>query len=903
MLDKWNLRADTPEREYFRGVLVPLFFDAMATGSSSQGENPVLGFVPYMNGGLFRRNALEDRIDDVADVSLPDDVFDPDDDRSLLGLLSNYRFTTQESTPDNQSVDPDPELLGRVFENLYQGDERRDTGTFYTPREIVHFMCRQAIDGYLRDTVGVDQETLNALRLKGTESEVEYVSIEETLIDPFVDALETIRICDPAVGSGAFLLGAIQEIVTLRRGILFVQNADISTNDLYQFVSDCKRRIIENSLFGVDINPEAVEICQLRLWLTMVLDLDLPPRPDSGWALPNLDFQIVAGDSLVDRFAGVSFKESWPMPQNLQLELDLRNRVTRLENNIARRKREFEVTHRDPLRLRELRDLIARDQSEIVRLHLVDAKDKAEKELESTNRNVRPSKTAVRRLNRIIDRIGSMIDDVDARDFKLVQKPFLWPIAFPEVLREGDPNAGFDVVLANPPYVRQEKLDSEDQLSYGDAFPEVHTGTADAYVHFYARAVQLLRPRGWLSFISSNKFMRADYGYGIRAHLPASLNIEQILDFGDLPLFEANGKKVAAYPVVLIGSRDNAGQCRRSSVADLTLPIRQQLSESNMSLNAENVRGAIEDLEDFLGKWQVSDFPQVMLKKDGWILDEPRLLRLFYQLMDRGTPLGEFVKGRMYRGVVTGLNDAFVLDAYQREELIDEDPKCAEIIKPWVRGQDIEKWSANHAGKFLIFAQRGIDIDQYPPIQRHLSWWKSDLTPKTSTGQTGRGRKRGTYKWFEIQDSTAYCHEFEHQKIVWGNMAIESKFARDSSSAFLAAPANFLVEPEPWLLPLLNSSLFNFIYPKLTVSRGGSYQEFKIGYIKVAPIITPSNLVRTELEDLTERRICADSSDQLTTIEHSIDEIVFDVYSVSKEDRRLIVDWLKLRRNALGITI
>ena len=154
LIDLWPRRSRTEKGEYYRGILSPMFFDAMATGSSSQGEHPVLGFVPYLNGGLFRRSALEDRIHDAGEVALPDDVFDPERDGSLLNLLSRYRFTTRESTPDDQSVDPDPELLGRVFENLYQGDERHDTGTYYTPREVVHFMCREALDGYLRDETG-----------------------------------------------------------------------------------------------------------------------------------------------------------------------------------------------------------------------------------------------------------------------------------------------------------------------------------------------------------------------------------------------------------------------------------------------------------------------------------------------------------------------------------------------------------------------------------------------------------------------------------------------------------------------------------------------------------------------------------------------------------------------------
>ena len=614
LLTLWDKRAETQEGEYYRGVLAPMFFDAMATGSSSRGEHPVLGYVPYLNGGLFRRNALEDRIEDAGEVSLPDEVFDPDADgeegqeQTLLGLLSRYRFTTRESTPDDQSVDPDPELLGRVFENLYQGDERRNTGTYYTPREIVHFMCREVLDGYLRDETGVDQSTLDTLRQEAVGSRDEHQPMSSVPTDALIDALETVRVCDPAVGSGAFLLGIIQEMVALRRGILFSERSYVEPHELYQIVSDWKRRIIENSLYGVDINPEAVEICRLRLWLSMVLDMDEPPEANSDWALPNLDFQILAGDSLVDGAAGVGFKESWPTPKGLQLDMELQDSIQRLERNIGHRRREFERTHRNPRRLRELRDLIARDQREIILLHLADARRKAEEKLESQRKSKKPSKAALNRAQRFIERIRSLLDDVVSTDFALVQKPFLWPVAFPDVLHQGDPDAGFHIVLANPPYVRMERIDNEDELFYGEAFPEVAASRADLLVYFYARAIQILRPGGWLSFITSNKFMRAGYGEGIRKHLPASLRIRRVIDFSDLPLFEANGKTIAAYPAVVVGRRSDEMDGHALTVADLAGPVHRELSNAGLKVNTENVRSVLEDLDGLLARAEIGDF-------------------------------------------------------------------------------------------------------------------------------------------------------------------------------------------------------------------------------------------------------------------------------------------------------
>ena len=904
LLNLWDKRSETQEGEYYQGILAPMFFDAMATGSSSRGEHPVLGYVPYLNGGLFRRNALEDRIDDAGQVSLPDEVFDPDSDseeeqeQTLLGLLSRYRFTTRESTPDDQSVDPDPELLGRVFENLYQGDERHDTGTYYTPREIVHFMCRETLDGYLRDAAGVDQSTLNALRQEAVGSRDEYQPLPDIPADALIDALETVRVCDPAVGSGAFLLGAIQEMVALRRGILFSQRRYVEHEELYRTVSEWKRRIIENSLYGVDINPEAVEICRLRLWLSMVLDMDEPPEPNSNWALPNLDFQIVAGDSLVDRVAGVIFKESWPTPKDLQLGMDLQSKLQRLETNIAQRRREFEGTHRNPKRLRELRDLIARDQREIVRLHLADALEKAEAELqgllEAMEEGIRRiTKTALKRAEGLIDRMRSLLDNMESTDFALVQKPFLWPVAFPEVLREGDPNAGFDIVLANPPYVRMEKLDNEDELSYDEAFPEVSASRADILVYFYARALQILRPSGWLSFITSSKFMRAGYGAGTREHLPASLRIQRVIDFGDLPLFEADGKAIAAYPAVLLGSRSDEAAGHVLKVADLAGPIRKVLSGDNLRVTTEGVRGVLEDLDGLLARAEISDFPQVMLKKDGWILEDPALLRLFERLMNQGTPLNEFVKGRVYRGVVTGLNEAFVIDQDKRDDLIEDDPCSDDLIKPWLRGKDIKRWKADWPGLYIIFTNRGVDVDQYPAIRDHLKWFRSDL------------EKRATahlHPWYELQQpQEGIYHEFVHQKVVWGNLAVESKFARDTSQAYVSAPANFLIEPVRWLLPIMNSSVLNFLYPKLTVSRGGSFQEFKIGYIEPAPIVTPDREAQAELEALTNEILSLeDSPEQVEAIELELDSIVFHTYGLSAPERRLVLDWLGERREVLG---
>ena len=889
LLDLWDRR----EGEYYAGLLEPLFFDALATGI--RGDDQSLGFVPYLNGGLFRRNALEDRINDAGAISLPDKVFDPEDDESFLGLLSRYRFTTRESTPDDQSVDPDPELLGRVFENLYQGDERHDTGTYYTPREIVHFMCREALDGHLRDATGVDQETLDALRETAVGSRDDQRPLDGIPVDQLVDALETVRVCDPAVGSGAFLLGTIQEMVTLRRGILFSQRTYVEPDELYNTVSDWKRRIIESSLYGVDINPEAVEICRLRLWLSLVLDLDKPPVDRDDWALPNLDFQILAGDSLVDGAAGITFVGSWP-PKEVTVELDLRRRIEQLATNIRTRRQEFERTQRNPGRLRELRDLIARDQREIIQLHLQDALEKAEGGLAALKKSAKPTKSALARAGKRVDRIKSLVKDLESRDFALVQKPFLWPIAFPDVLREGTAQSGFDIVLANPPYVRMEKLDNEDELAYGEAFPQVRASRADLLVYFYARALQILKPGGWLAFITSNKFMRAGYGQGIREHLTNELGIKRVIDFGDLPLFDANGKAIAAYPAVLVGKSSRDSTENVAAVADLTLPIRQQLSESGLKDNPENVRGVLENLDSVLSRNETQDFPQAMLKKDGWVLEDPALVRLFDRLMIQGEPLGEFVKGRLYMGVKTGLNEAFVIDQAKRDELIEEDPRSEQLIKPWLRGRDIRRWKAEPAGLYIIFTNRGVEIERYPAILEHLRWFRRFRDEKGVEKGLEKRATANVHPWYELQQpQEGIYHEFAAPKIMVNNVVKYPHFSYDESGAFISNACFFLVPPSSAIAAILNSRIGSgLLYRQCTLLQNGYVQVF-VQFLERIPIPKLSRSADRRLSELVSTLSSGSAS---ADYESEIESIVGDAFKLTDKERVLIEQWFGSREPA-----
>ena len=408
--------------------------------------------------------------------------------------------------------------------------------------------------------------------------------------------------------------------------------------------------------------------------------------------------------------------------------------------------------------LRELRDNINDMQRQIVGLHLTNALAQAQAELQM-RKGVKSGKNSESRAQQRVDQLQSLTDQTEATDFGLVQKPFLWPLAFPEVLHEGDTNSGFDIVLANPPYVRMEKLDNEDEQSYADAFPQVRASRADLLVYFYARALQILKPSGWLAFITSNSFTKRKYGEGLRGYLANAMTVTTLIDFGEVKVFDATVE-----PYVLVGYKSAPGPNAAVQGHNIYPLLARKLTNKG---SLEHVREEIQRLPEHLAT-EVSVFPQSRLTASEWRIEHEEINRLFERLMDIGTPLGEFMKGRLYMGVKTGLNQAFVIDQSKRDELIREHSPSSELIKPWLRGRDIERWKTNSSDLSVIFANRGVDIEKYPAILEHLRWFRSDLEKRATSN---------VHPWYELQQpQEGIHHEFTQPKIIWQDIARELRF-------------------------------------------------------------------------------------------------------------------------------
>jgi hypothetical protein len=361
---------------------------------------------------------------------------------------------------------------------------------------------------------------------------------------------------------------------------------------------------------------------------------------------------------------------------------------------------------------------------------------------------------------------------------------FDWQVEFAEVFAhdvDGNGDAGgFDVILANPPYVSQ-KFIKHLKPHFKNVFPEVYTGTADLYVYFYARALQLLRTGGMLAFISSNTWFRTEFGTKLRKHVADTTNIRSITDFGDLPVFES----ATAYPMIFLAQKN-----ARAAIEPTILTQVESLAPPYPDV-AAIVRDAGRPL------------PSNSIDGPNWsLVDSATALRLT-KINAGGTSLKDYVGERVYRGLTTGFNRAFIVSGAKREELISQDPKSVEIIRPFVAGRDVKKWSIN-GGKWLIATPIGVAIERYPAVFEHLKQWQTELEQRYDKGK----------HWWELR-ACNYYSAFDELKIVSTKVSIRPSFTLDSSGSYLGNTAYFLParRDATYLLGLLNSNAF-FTYAK-----------------------------------------------------------------------------------------
>jgi hypothetical protein len=866
--------------------LAPLFFEALNTERkdhlftlSLPGGKTFTARMPYLNGGLFDPEPEPLRM-----LDLPPQLF-----ADLFAFFAEYNFTIDENDPEDHEVGIDPEMLGHIFENLLE--DNKDKGAYYTPKVIVSYMCRQSLLRYLERHLGKNENLTRLCVLHDPGDLRDKNNWCAVNAKKIATLLENVKICDPAIGSGAFPIGMLNEIVHLRT----LLNQEL--NDPAERAK-LKKSIIQNSIYGVDLDSGAVDIARLRFWLALVVDEE-EPSP-----LPNLDYKIMQGNSLLESFQGVDLsslheegsKKPLKIPLGLnQSELDIfTDAQQEFREAQQEKKRELQEAMREyftpitPERKAELRGVIDKkvidhirhyfevsiEEGEIV--HKQTEVDWKEKRRRAPNWN--PPSAAIKRHEKLAARIASLTDSLtklNALQHQAERPFFLWHLLFQDVFENG----GFDIVIANPPYVRHELIKEQKPLLEAEGY-ETYTGTSDLFVYFYERAIQLLKPNGVLTFITSNKFYRAGYGEQLRVHLSENLTLHTLIDFRDAPVF--NG--VIAYASILIGQKEKAPANHQVAA----LPWDQQKPAAALPVEIAKA------------------FPvaQSSLTPDGWRLVSPAIEVLLAKLRQTGTPLGEYVQDRFYRGVLTGFNEAFVIDGKKRAELIAADPQSDEIIKPFLRGRDVKRWQATHADLWLLFIPwhfplhndpsiSGPSLDaekafetQYPAVYSHLCSFKAQLSTRNSD-ETGI-----RYEWYALQRCAAsYWQEFEQTKILYQEIATFQAFALDTSGAFSNNKTYLIPCAEPFLLPLLNSKIIWWFLGQVATKMVGGAFAMQSPYVSQIPIPPATAEEKSSLATLAEQCAAATAvgdNESLAAREHQINQLVYRLFHLTPAEIAMI---------------
>ena len=825
--------------------------------ASAQPLHESIGVLPFLNGGLFEKDIQDET------VEIPNEAF-----QELFELFNGYNFTIMEDTPFDVEVAVNPEMLGKVFEESVIS--RKEKGAYYTPRNIVSFMCREGLKNYLRTHCSIENNE-EKVQVLVDEHSAELLAEHDSL--EIYKGLYSIRVLDPAVGSGAFIVGMMHEILEVYRAIgqklaedhpFIVQNKLANPREVYQL----KKQIIQNNLYGVDIEDFAVNIARLRFWLSLAVDfpIDFGDRNDfignvnKIEPLPNLLYKVRQGDSLLAVYHGVSLEPhgritsgefasgrkqriQTPLTEIIQLKKDFFG-----ERNSGRKK---QIQSRIEFSLRkvvanEIDVEIAALRASLAQLGLFEVTKK--------------EKEAAKEILQEIQRLQDVKADLLASEGLPIGFAHIWDVEFGEVLGEG----GFDVVICNPPWVRQEELkDIKDELSQ---HYECYTGTADLYVYFYEKALNLLKAGGTLSFISSNKFFRAGYGRNLREYLLQKTQLNSIIDFSDTPVFEAT-----TYPTVVIATTD--GRPPTTPAGENAIRARTVESEEELDHFEETFRA------------KAILVRQIDLAAEGWRIEDRRALNLLAKIKKAGVLLQEYVGGEIYRGITTGFNDAFVIDEETRTRLLREDKRSADLIKPVLRGRDIKRYQIEEPGIWLIFTRRGIEIARYRAIEKYLRQFKDRLTP----GIEG-GRKAGSYKWYEIQDSIDYWQEFEKPKIVSAVLMIEPLFAYDDAEHYTLDTCYIIPGGSHYLSAILNSKIGWWSLRRLTNQMQNQYSKIQISQLSKLSVPQASeiqervigglvrlvlHLRRTDTKQLNQR---VPNAHIASFFEAIIDSCVFELY-------------------------
>ena len=846
-------------------------------------------FVPYLNSSLFEVTELESNTIKINSLSqrseLPlftNSVLINRKEKQqfnslptlnyLFAFLDAYNFASEgsEEVQEEAKTLINASVLGLIFEKI---NGHKD-GSVFTPGFITMYMCREAVAN------SVLTKFNNFYNWNCTSVTDLYNKIDDIL--QANQLINSITICDPAVGSGHFLVSALNELIRLKYelGILVdsegkrikksdytlsIENDELivtdAENNLFEYnpLNEESRRIqetlfkekkiiIENCLFGVDINPNSVKICRLRLWIELLKNAYYTAESDYKQleTLPNIDINIKCGNSLLHRFDLTDSIKSVLKETGISIG-QYRNAVNKYKNAqdkaekweldsiIAEIKSKLttEIGAKDPKKLR-----LNKCRAELVNLLAPQLFEMSKKEQKDWQKRVDAVKKEIAELESYFEEINSN---------KIYLGAFEWRIEFPEVLDADGNFIGFDCVIGNPPYIQLQSMGTDadvlERMKY-----KTYVRTGDIYCLFYEQGMNLLKPNGCLCYITSNKWMKAGYGKELRQYFVSETNPVLLIDFVGVKVFDT-----ATVDVNIL-------------MLQKTINVQRTFACITQGING------LQNLSDFVQQnGSECDFSSA----DSWVILSPIEQSIKRKMETVGTPLKDW-NINIYRGVLTGYNEAFIITTEKRDEILancqseDERTRTAELIRPILRGRDIKRYGYDWADLWIINTHNGIkgklprvDVNEYPAIKAHLDQYWDKISTRADKGDTPYNLR-----------NCAYMEDFYKPKIVWGNLNLTASYAMIQDNSFINAPSPMIVPASKFLLAVLNSQLADYYIRHLGVTRNGGYFEYKPMFVEKLPV--PQSV---DAKVVTDIESYVDSKN-----ETAIDKAVYMFYGLTEEE-------------------
>ena len=885
-----------------------LFFQVLAKKPQDRSESisEKYGRIPYLNSSLFEVSPLERRTIKISGLDngkmplfsatvLKDNgkprYKELSTLRYLLEFLDAYDFASEgeEDIQEESRTLINASVLGLIFEKI---NGHRD-GSVFTPGAITMYMScnaiRQTIVRRFNEEFGWSCKDYDALKDKDIEDLVKANKVVDSL-----------KICDPAVGSGHFLVSVLNELICTKYdlGILLdrsgkrikkqdysidIENDELIISDedgvpfsyvpanpesqrIQEALFNEKKKIIENCLFGVDLNPNAVNICRLRLWIELLKNAYYTKESEYTEleTLPNIDINIKVGNSLLHRFDLSQDISEILKKSNLTIS-EYRESVSRYKNAHSKEEK------------RELDEIIAQIKSNLktqigMRAPKLLKLQSLQKELSSleapllfeiSKKEKAKNEKTIKELKLKIADVQKDLDEI--RNNKIFIGAFEWRIEFPEVLDEDGRFTGFDCVIGNPPYIQLQKMgtdaDALQKMNY-----ETYERTGDIYCLFYEMGMKLLKPEALLSFITSNGWMKSAYGKSLRSILTSQYQPSLLIDFAGYKVFDSATVDVNILSV-----------------------IKSNTTRETVACSIKKDDFEIEKLSDYV---QQHSTPCTFSSSESWSILSNMEQSIKAKVESIGTPLKDWDIQINY-GIKTGFNDAFIIDSVKRNEILDacqsedERQRTEEIIRPILRGRDIKRYNYEFADQYIIatFPSRQYNIDDYQSLREFLLSFGMERLEQTGKeynidGEKVKARKKTNNKWFETQDSISYWDDLSKTKIVWIELSDESKFAICENLVPLNTVFFLTGTHLHHVLGLLNSKLIHWYFTTcLGTSSGVGTNRWLKYTVELLPL---AQYTTDELSQFVIERLLPDAD--ISQCEKKIDALICKMYGLSPEE-------------------